>query len=315
MLLAPTCAFAEELDAPNLEPVRILMQWEPQSQFSGFIMARNKGFFRKRGIAVQLVWAKLGGKPLEELGIGDADFASGWLSMALSNRAAGYPLVNVLQLHQRSASLIVANAQIKTPADLNGKLLLSWGGDFHIELAAFLKRNNIKPAKIVPQSSSLAPFINGLVSATQAMEYNEIFRLLERGMTPEELNVFHLADYGVNLVADGLYTREDYLKQKPHIVRAVREAVLEGWEYALSHKEESIDIIMEYAEVKNLRSNATHQRNMLDLVGELITHKGWDSPETRGLLFEEDFSNAMEILRSGDVAVPSITYQEFCKRP
>lgn len=315
LLLFPARVLAAEPQAPDMEPVRIFMQWEPQSQFAGFIMARKKGFFQKRGLAVKFIWAKLGDRPLQAMANGDADFAGAWLSMALDQRAQGYPVINILQLHQRSASLIVARTETRKPADLNGKILLSWGGDFSVEFNAFLRINKIRPAKVLPLSTSMAPFLYGLVSATQSMEYNEIFRLIERGMTPSELTVFRLSDYGVNLVADGLYTCEDYLADKPHVVRAVREAVLEGWEYALAHKDETIDTVMGYAEVKNLRSNASHQRKMLDLIGEIITCKGWDSPPTRGMLFEEDFNHAVAILRAADIPLPGINYQQFSWRP
>lgn len=296
---------------PALRSVSLFVQWYPQTQFAGFIMAREKGFFQQNGLDIKFIWAKLGDKPLEALAHGEVDFASGWLASALTMRAHGHKLVNILQLHQRSASVVVARTDILTPGYLSGQILLSWGGDFKIELDLFLRRNRISPAKILPQSSSMAPFVNGLVGGAQAMEYNELHWLKDRGMQEKDMHVFRLADYGVNFIGDGLYATEDFIKSNPETVAAMRRAVLRGWEYAMTHEDETVTTVIKYAESKNLRVTSTHQRYMLRVTSQLITAQGWDDPTSRGQLCKKNFEDAKALLIEADYPLHDLTLEQF----
>lgn len=210
-VLSVFCMLCFESRAYSQEepPVRILLQWMPQAQFAGYIMALEKGFFAEEGLPrVELMWTRLGELPLHRLARGEVDFATAWLITGLQRRADGLPIVNIAQFMQESGTLVVArkDKNIQTVDDLNGKTILAWGGDFGFAFELFLKLNKITPGKIYPLSASLAPFLHGMADAMQAMEYSEYLRLLERGMKPEEVVVFALEDYRVQLPGDGLYS-------------------------------------------------------------------------------------------------------------
>lgn len=297
-------------------PVRILLQWIPQAQFSGFIMAQEKGFFQEEHLAVELHWANTGETSLTRLGT-EMDFVAAWLVTALQRRAEGIPLVNIAQFMQHSATMVVARRDrgIKTLEDLDGKIFLSWGGDFSLEFELFLKYNNIHPSKVLPLGASLAPFLYGLVDAVQVMEYSEYQRLLERGMKPEEMIVFPFAKHKVNLIGDGLYTTQSYLKNNRETVRAVRRAVLRGWEYAFAHEEETIQCVLRYSDAWGFRTNKYYQLKMLHIVHKLMRPQEDAEHQEWGYLSRKDFEHARSIAEDAGLPVQNERYETFFQEP
>lgn len=315
-LLAVFCllGFSNRAHCQEEPPVKILLQWMPQAQFAGYIMALEKGFFAEEGLpCVELLWTRLGEMPLYRLAQGEVDFAAAWLITGLQRRAEGLPIVNIAQFMQRSGTLVVArkDRHIQTVDDLNGKTILAWGGDFSFAFELFLRLNKITPGKIYPLSASLAPFLHGMADAMQAMEYSEYLRLLERGMKPEEIVVFALEDYHVQLPGDGLYTRVAYLDAHREKARAVRRAVERGWDYAFAHEDETVAAVLREATAWNFGSNASYQRDMLRII-----HKLMQGPRGRtGDLSREGFEAAYVMALKAGLPLPSETYESFHRTP
>ena len=293
-------------------PIRILMQWSPQAQFAGFIMAHEKGFFRAAGLpAVQILWSKLGDKPIVRLNAGEVEFATTWLATGLLRRIEGLDVVNIGQYMQKSGTMMVARAGrgIAKPEDLTGKVLLSWGGDFESEFKLFLAAFHIKPKAVFPLSSSLAPMLQGAADASQAMYYNEYYSLLERGLRKGDLVEFHFADIGLNFVGDGLYTSARYRDEHPEICAAINAAVIKGWAYAFAHKEETLDAVLRYAKANAIVTNRSHQRWMLQAVKDLIMYRVGPDPANWGRLRREDYDFVVDALKSQGHDVSKLSYE------
>ena len=293
-------------------PVRLLMQWSPQAQFAGFIMADEKGFFREAGLPnVRILWSKLGDKPIARLCAGDVEFATAWLAAALLRRIEGLDPVSIGQYMQKSATMVVARAGrgIAKPEDLTGKVILSWGGDFDSEFKLFLATFNIKPKAVFPLSSSLAPMLQGAADASQAMYYNEYNSLIERGLRKTDLVEFHYADLGLNFVGDGLFTTTRYRDEHPDICAAVSAAVIKGWAYAFAHEEETLDAVLRHAEANSIVTNRNHQRWMLQNVRDLITHRVGPDPANWGQLRREDYDFIVNALKSQGHDVSRLSYE------
>ncbi|MDR0238666.1 MAG: ABC transporter substrate-binding protein [Deltaproteobacteria bacterium] len=288
------------------------MQWQPQAQFAGFIMAYEKGFFRAAGLpTVQLLWSKLGDKPIHRLCAGEVEFATAWLATGLLRRIEGLDPVNIGQYMQKSATMMVARAGrgITKPEDLTGKVLLSWGGDFDSEFRMFLAAFAIKPKAVFPLSNSLAPMLQGAADASQAMYYNEYYSLLERGLRKKDLVEFHYADAGLNFVGDGLFTTSRYRDEHPDICAAVNAAVIKGWAYAFAHEEETLDTVLRYTKANSVVTNRGHQRWMLQVVKDLVTHGVGPDPADWGQLRRADYDFIVDALKSQGRDVSKLSYE------
>ena len=65
---------------------------------------------------------------------------------------------------------------------------------------------------------------------------------------------------GIDFYSDNLVTSEKQIKTHPQRVADFRAASLRGWQYALSHKEEIVDLILRrYSQAKIVRPFSSKQ--------------------------------------------------------
>ncbi|MDD2236801.1 MAG: ABC transporter substrate-binding protein, partial [Kiritimatiellae bacterium] len=147
--------------AQELEPLRFMPHWVPQAQFAGFYMAQQKGFYIDQGLAVEIQAGGPGRDPMQLLAEGGLDVCTTFLSTALKARADGAPVVNIGQIVQRSALLLVTRASsgIQSPADLDGRVVTIWPF-FDLQPRALFKKFNVKPV-LIPQLYSFNLFLRG----------------------------------------------------------------------------------------------------------------------------------------------------------
>src|SRR5215210_5619397 len=71
--------------AGALTPVRLQLQWVTQGQFAGYFAAVDQGFYRKRGLDVQILEGGVDIVPQTVLAQGNADYAIAWVPKALAS--------------------------------------------------------------------------------------------------------------------------------------------------------------------------------------------------------------------------------------
>lgn len=280
--------FAVAKEPITLHKTRLILQWLPQGQFAGYYVALEKGFYRKHGIDLEILDGGPDAPPSEYLRSGKADFATMWLSTAIQKRSEGMQLINIAQMIQRSSLMLVVKkaSGIKTPSDLHLKKVSIFDGDFSIQPKALFKKLNINP-RIITQSPTPNLFLRGGVDAVSAMWYNEYNTIFNAGINEEELNTFFYSDHALNFPEDGIYIMKDFYRDYAHVACAFVRASIEGWEYALSRPEESIDIVIKRMKRVGVPANRVHQRWMLMRIGDLMRSKGKDAV---GVLYQGDYN-------------------------
>jgi NitT/TauT family transport system substrate-binding protein len=293
-LLLPLLAASQETALPV---VRFIPQWQPQAQFAGYYVAYEKGFYRERGLDVQILRGGPERPPSEMLAQGRADFGTLQLTTGIVRRARGLKLVDVCQVTQHSALMLVAkrSSGIIEPKDLNGKKVGVWGEDFRGQLDAFFRKYHLKVYP-VPQGATLNLFLRGGVDAASAMWYNEYHLLLDSGLNPEELTAFFLAAHDLNVPEDGIYCLEKTYKERPRVCHAFVQGSITGWQYALAHFEETLDIVMKYVDEAHVPTNRLHQQWMLERMRTMILAAGPRGPI--GGLDPDDYYRAAETLKA-----------------
>jgi NitT/TauT family transport system substrate-binding protein len=79
------------------DKVALQLKWVTQSQFAGYYVAKDKGFYDAEGLEVDI---KPGGPdvaPAQVLAGGGADVMIDWMPSALASREKGLPIVNIAQ--------------------------------------------------------------------------------------------------------------------------------------------------------------------------------------------------------------------------
>jgi NitT/TauT family transport system substrate-binding protein len=282
--------------------VSFIPLWSPQAQFAGYYVAYEKGIYKKYGIDAVIIRGGDQNSPAQLLKTGKADFGILWLSAGIRERASGTPIVNIAQITQRSALILVAkkSSGITQPQDLNGKKISLWQGDLRIQPKAFIKKYRLN-VTMVPQSYTINLFLRGGVDATSAMWYNEYHTILNTGLNENELTTFFYDQHGLNFPEDGIYTMERTFAKDPKLCTDFVKASLEGWQYSFDHEDEALAIVLKYMKDAGLPANSMHQKWMLDKMKSLIMPDR--NQQLLGILKKEDYERvSSELKKNGDIS-------------
>jgi len=259
----------------SLKQVSLLPQWIPQAQFAGYMVAVEKGFYRDAGLNLTLVEGGPGKPPFDLVASGNVTFCTEWLSNGIKKRSAGLQVVNLAQVIQKSSMMLVAKKKsgINSLKDLEGKKVGLWVDHFFLQPMVLFRKNNLK-VDVILNYSSVGLFLKGGVDAMSAMWYNEYHTILNSGLNKDELTAIFCSEEGLNFPEDGLYCMEQTFRDDPEMCRAFAAASLRGWLYAFEHEQETLEIVMKYAQAAHTGTNKAHQRWMLARMKDLILSSG-----------------------------------------
>ncbi|MFG1462985.1 ABC transporter substrate-binding protein [Xanthobacter sp. DSM 24535] len=238
-------AYAQATDAAAqgqaLEPVVIQLKWSHQFQFAGFYAALSRGFYRDAGLDVSLLEGGPAIDPVTVVLSGAAAFGVGNSSLLL-DRAHGRPLVSLAAIFQHSPFVVLARRGdgIDGPADLAGRKVMI--EEHSAEVLAYFHALGLWPGKLqmLPYGGDPMVLAQGDIAAISAYSTTEPFILLRKGVPYQTFNPREL---GIDFYGDTLFTTSDIARDRPDLARAVRAATLRGWQYALDHPQEIIDLI------------------------------------------------------------------------
>ncbi len=280
ILLAFALAFSAS-SALAADKLTLQLKWVAQSQFAGYFVAKEKGFYEEAGLDVEI---KPGGPdiaPEQVIAGGGADVIVDWMGGALAAREKGVGLVNIAQPFKKAGMQLVcpANGPVKTEADFKGKTLGVWFFGNEYPFYAWMNKIGLSTeggadgVTVLKQSFDVQPLIQKQADCISVMTYNEYWQLIDAGYKPEDLVVFNYSAMGNDLLEDGLYAMEDKLKDpafKDKMVRFVT-ASMKGWKYALENVDEAAGIVIE-----NGGQDENHQKRMMGEVAKLI-----DTPDAK----------------------------------
>jgi NitT/TauT family transport system substrate-binding protein len=273
LIIATACSIgAATPTPPPLEPLTLQLQWITQAQFAGYYVALDKGWYREEGIDLTIEPGGPDISPADAVATGTADFGTGLLADIIVAIQAGKPLVSIGQIQQINGLLLVAkkSSGIKQPQDFVGKRVGVWLGSWETQFNALVAREKIAPQdfELVSQGFSMDPFLDGSLDVASVMIYNEYHVVLENGVKPDELNIIDYADYGLDFPGDVLFTNRQIVEQRPDLSLGMLRASLRGWQYAIDHPEEAVDIVLKYDET-GLQTKS-HQLSMMNEIAKLI---------------------------------------------
>ncbi len=309
-LFVSLCTLFFLISSANAVEVRLAVHWLPQAQFAGYYMAIEKGFYDDENIEMKLFHGGPDLVPADRLSSGEAHCSSMFLAAAIERKTTGIKLVNVCQLIQRSALMILTKKsdKINSVLDLEGKKLATWSNDFQIQPWALFKKHDVT-IQPVPFSGSMELFLKNAVPATLAMWYNGYHAVLSAGYHPSELNPIYFKDTEFDFPEDGIYCLKNTLESNPTLVKSTITATLKGWKYAFAHKEETLKVVEKYMRQSNIPFSNLHQLWMLDVMEKIMAPK--NKNDVFGKLSKNSFHKVAETIQDTGFSNQVITYEDF----
>lgn len=276
--LCVVTACAQKAENGPLDQVNLQLKWVHQAQFSGFYLAREKGYYADEGIQVDFLEGGKDVDVLTSLVSGAAHFAVAASEMVLVQRQKeSAPITAIAVIYRKSAVVYVVrhDTGIANPTDFIGKTAAVIAksqshGEFEYQFNALVKKGGIDITQInrVAYDPTYADFYAGRVDITAAYYTGGVMRMRNKGHV---VNLIWPSDYGIHFYSDTLITTEQIIEEKPELAERFLRATLKGWREAIAIPNEAVEITLKYAKVKDREL----QLNMLNAMAPLVhTGKG-----------------------------------------
>ena len=152
-------------------------------------------------------------------------------------------------------------------------------------------------------------FLKSLEDSVEPKTYNEYNLLKQAGIELNDENTFKFKDSDYNIQEDGVYMKRDNYLQHQKEAEAFAQASRKGWEWSKAHKEEALEIVMQYVAKENIATNRVIQRLMLEEVIHLqLDQKTGEQPFT---LRRDMVESAVNILHENGLIQHEIDYEEL----
>jgi diguanylate cyclase (GGDEF)-like protein len=252
-LLTNFCVTAKTSEE-TLTPIDVQLKWRHQFQFSGYYAAISQGYYREAGLDVNLLERLPGPAPIDRLIVGQVDYAIGGVG-ALAYRINGVPLVALAATFQHTPSVLIS--RYGNIMSLKGKKIMLTKGIMNAEITTLLQQHGLTPSdyQTVPSVQSIDGFVKGEFDAYNGYIANEVYQLNERKIPHY---IFSPRNDNDAFYGDILLTTEKRIRTKLDEVKSFRAATIKGWEYAITHIDETISLIQTQY---NSQNKTTEQLN------------------------------------------------------
>ena len=236
----------------DLEKITFVLDWTPNTNHTGLYVAKEKGYFEKEGLDVEIV------QPPEDgadalVASGKAQFGVSFQDSMAPGVAGDNALPNtaVAALIQHNTSGIISRKGegMERPKGLEGKKYATW--DAPIEKAMMQNvvekdGGDFSKVELIPST------VTDEVSALKSKSVDAIWIFYAwAGVATEvaDLETDYFAFKDINPVFD-YYTpvviaNNDFLEEKPDTAKAFLQALKQGYEDAIADPDEAASILLE----------------------------------------------------------------------
>lgn len=254
LVLIFSCNAANASDKISLQ-----LAWKHQFQFAGYYAARHKGYYHRAGLDVSIVEGGVGKFAREEVLSGRAQYGVAGAELLL-HRKDGDPFVVLAPVFQHSPSVLLVrkDSGIINLQGLIGKKVMLLPGNKDADILVAFLNEGISPDKYqrLDQSYNLEDLIKKRIDAVSAYVTNEPWHMRQKGVAPMVISPMV---YGVDFYSDCLFTTEKEIEHHPNRVEQFLQASLLGWEYAMDHPQEIIDLLVGQYRVNKTKEHLQYE--------------------------------------------------------
>lgn len=229
--------------------VRMSLDWAVEGQQSPFVLAADSGYFGRNGVEVRVDRGFGSGDTVTKVASGayDVGFADLGAAIAFNGRQGGTnKIISIFQVYDFAPMSVMslAKSNIRTPADLKGKLLASPPGDSsRVMFPVFAKANNLDMAQlrwldVTPQLRETM-LAQGQADAITA-QITSLLSFRRLNVAEKDVVLIKYPDFGVDLYGHAIITTPEFATQNGEALKRMLKGVAAAWRDAVAKPEVSI---------------------------------------------------------------------------
>ncbi len=241
---------SDKVEGNGLEKVKLILDWTPNTNHTGFYVAKELGYYEELGLDVEIIQPSEGSS-LQLIAAGKGDFAVSYQEDLTYAKASDEPLpvkaIAAIIQHNTSGFASPKEKNIETVKDFEGKVYGGYGGPSERAiLEAVMEKNGADFSKLTTVDVGSEDFF---IATKNNIDFEWTFEgwtNISAKLRNFEINYIPLRelderlDYYTPIIASS----EKVLLEKKDMVLKFMEATTKGYEYAIENPEESAKILV-----------------------------------------------------------------------
>jgi NitT/TauT family transport system substrate-binding protein len=278
------------------DKVSLRLNWYLGGLHVPFYYGKDKGYYSAEGIDLTINEGRGSANTVQVVAAGSDTFGLADSSSVILTASKGADVKSVMSLLNTTGYSVVslAEANIKTPKDLEGKKVAVTPGDpLGQLLQALCKANGVDCSKIsmvqVDPAAKVVTVLEKKADALLGGVDDQYFLIKYKGANPAAMRY---ADFGGNIVGMTIFTSGETLKKNPDLVKRFVRATVKSWEEAKKNPGAAVDAALKVK--PDLNRQSTLDQLMVDI--DLL-----DSKNSKGRIgwgAQADWDQTLALLRN-----------------
>ncbi|SFC72392.1 putative hydroxymethylpyrimidine transport system substrate-binding protein [Bacillus sp. OV322] len=237
----------------HLQKVSLMLDWYPNAVHSFLYAAKEKGYFKEQGLDVDIKMPADTNDPLRLVAAGKMDLAISYQPEVIIARSQHIQVksIGAIVRHPLNTLLVPAGGKVKSPRDLEGKLV----GYPSIPLDEAIVHTMVKNDGGNPQKVKMADVGYDLIPALAAKKTDGLIGgyvnheklLLEK--EGHNVRSFNPSDYGVPDYYELVLVASDKgLKERTGVYKKFMSAINKGQEFVQKNPDKGLSILLKHEE-------------------------------------------------------------------
>jgi NitT/TauT family transport system substrate-binding protein len=223
------------------------LNWFPVGDHAAYWVALEKGYYRQRGLDVDMQNSKGSGDSIAKVDTGRADIGLADSAVVIASSARGTKVKVVGMVFDKSPLNIWSrkDAPITKPKDLEGKTVAAPPGDGQRQMfPAFARLHGIDQSKVTWVNVEPAAKIPALAEkrVDAVADYTTGLPFYEKAIGKGNAVMLPWADHGLDMYSMSIIASEKTMKERGPVLKAFLEASYLGWRDVMSDPKSALEI-------------------------------------------------------------------------
>lgn len=233
--------------AQPLQKVTFALNWFPVGDHAAYWVALDRGYYRARGLDVEMQNSKGSGDSIAKVDTGRADvgLADSAVVIAALGRGARVKVVGMVFDKTPLNVWSRKEAPIRRPKDLEGKTIGAPPGDGQRQVfPAFAKLHGIDTSKVTWVNIEPAAKVPALAEkrVDAVADYTTGLPFYEKAMGQGNAVMMPWADHGFDMYSMSIMASDKTMKDRAPMLRAFLEASYLGWRDVMADPKSALEI-------------------------------------------------------------------------